>query len=69
MIENQIPYNIKFNISGSINKEVTIRRLQKKEFLEVNQENSSLKLSFNYQNIEYGSNILSIKSLYEKRAN
>ena len=69
LIENQIPYNIKFNISGSINKEVTIRPLQKKEFLEVNQENSSFKLSFNYQNIEYGSNILSIKSLNEKGAN
>ena len=66
LIENQIPYNIKFNITGTTSKEVTIRPLQKKEFLDVNQETSNLKLCFNYHNIQYISNILSIKSLEEK---
>ena len=69
LIENQLPYNIKFNITGSITKEVTIRPLQKKEFLDVNQENSNLKLSFNYHNIQYDSKILNIKSLEEKYPN
>ena len=69
LIENQIPYNIKFNITGSTSKELTIRPLQKKEFLDVNQENSNLKLSFIYNNIQYDSNILNIKSLEERYPN
>ena len=69
LLENQLPYNIKFNITGSITKEVTIRPLQKKEFLDVNQENSNLKLSFNYHDIQYDSKILNIKSLEEKYPN
>ena len=69
LIENQLPYNIKFNITGSTSKEVTIRPLQKKEFLDVNQENSNLKLSFNYQDIQYDSNFINIKLLKEKNIN
>jgi hypothetical protein len=43
-IENQLPFNIKCELDGNIKKEVTIRPLQSKYFLDVNQDNSKLKL-------------------------
>ena len=69
LIENQIPCNMRFNITGKTKKEVTIRPLQKKEFLDVNQEDSNLKLSLNYHDSQYDSNVISIKSLEEKNPN
>ena len=48
LIENKIPFNIKCKLLGGNEKEMTIRPLQQKEFLDIDQSKTSLQFSFNY---------------------
>ena len=66
LIENKIPFNIKCKLSGAKEKEMTIRPLQQKEFLEMDQSKTSLQISLNYQNKQFISDILNIRELDKK---
>ena len=66
MIENKIPFNIKCKLYGSNEKELSIRPLQQKEFLDINQSKTNIQLFLNYQNKKFISEILDIKELDNK---
>ena len=68
LIENKIPFNIKCKLLGGNEKEMTIRPLQQKEFLDIDQSKTSLQFSFNYDNKNFTSDILSIKELDKNNA-
>ena len=63
MIENKIPFNVKCKLLGDNEKEMTIRPLQKKEFLDINHSKTNLQLYLNYQNKKFASEVLDIKDL------
>ena len=68
-IENQIPFDLKCELSGPISKETIIRPLKNKKFLDIDESKSILKLSLNYhQNIFISDNI-DIRQLQEKKDN
>ena len=67
VIENQIPFNLKCELSGPITKEVTIRPLKNKKFLDIDQSKTQLKISLKYQNYNFISDIIDIKLLEEKK--
>ena len=71
LIENKIPFNVKCKLSESSEneKEMSIRPLQKKEFLDVNQAKANLQLSLNYQNKKFVSENLDIGELDKKNNN
>ena len=69
VIENQIPFNIKCELTGPVTKEVTIRPLKNKKFLDIDQSKSQLKLSLKYQNYNYISDDINIALLEEKKNN
>ena len=69
MIENKIPFNVKCKLYGSNEKEIAIRPLQKKEFLDINQTKTNVQLFLNYQNKKFVSEILDIKELDNKDDN
>ena len=66
LIENKIPFNVKCKLYGSNEKEMTIRPLQQKEFLDINQTKTNLQLFVNYQDKKFVSEILDIKELDTK---
>ena len=68
MIENKIPFNIKCKLFGSNEKEMSIRPLQQKEFLDVNVLKTNLQLFINYQQKKFVSEILDIKE-FDKNDN
>ena len=63
VIENQLPFNIKCELDGNNKKEVTIRPLQNKYFLDLNYENTNLKLIFKYQKKIFVSNSFEITTI------
>ena len=63
MIENKMPFNIQCKLSGNNEKNMTIRPLQQKEFLDVDQTKTSLQFYFNYDNKKFISEILNINEL------
>ena len=63
VIENQLPFNIKCELEGNIKKEVSIRPLQNKYFLDLNNENTQLRLVFKYQKKNFISNLIDIKTI------
>ena len=63
VIENQLPFNIKCEINGNNKKDISIRPLQSKYFLDLNQDNTQLKLVLKYQKISFESNFFDIKTL------
>ena len=69
VIENQIPFNLKCEIKGSIDKIAYIRPLKNKKFLDINQNNSKLKLSLKYHNYNFISDDINISQLQEKNEN
>ena len=69
MIENKIPFNVRCKLSGSNDKEMIIRPLQKKEFLDINQTNTNIQISMNYQNKKFISEVFDIKELDNKNLN
>ena len=69
MIENKIPFNVKCRLFGSNEKEMTIRPLQQKEFLDINQLKTNVQLFLNYQQKKFISEILDIKELDNKNEN
>ena len=69
MIENKIPFNVKCKLLGSNEKEMTIRPLQKKEFLDINQDKTNVQLFVNYHDKRFISEILDIKELDSKNEN
>ena len=69
VIENQIPFNLKCELKGSTDKVVYIRPLKNKKFLDINQNNSKLKLSLKYQNYNFKSDDIDIIQLQEKKEN
>ena len=66
LIENKIPFNIRCKLSGENEKEMSIRPLQQKEFLDLDQSKTSLQFWFNYQNKKFISDILNIRELDKK---
>ena len=66
LIENKIPFNIKCKLSGNNEKEMSIRPLQKKEFLDIDQSQTSVQFSFNYHDKKFVSDNLNIKELDKK---
>ena len=65
VIENQLPFNIKCELKENVTKEVIIRPLQNKYFLDINQENTSLKLVLKYQKKIFESHSIDIKTIGE----
>ena len=63
VIENQLPFNIKCMMDGNIKKEVSIRPLQNKYFLDIDQDNTQLKLVLKYQKTIFESNFFDIKNI------
>ena len=63
VIENQLPFNIKCMMDGNIKKEVSIRPLQNKYFLDIDQDNTQLKLVLKYQKKIFESDFFDIKSI------
>ena len=61
VIENQLPYNIKCEIDGNTKKQVSIRPLENKYFLDVNQDNTQLKLILKYQKTNFVSEFFDLK--------
>ena len=66
MIENKMPFNVKCKLSGSEEKEMTIRPLQHKEFLDINQSKTNIQISMEYQGNKLISETLNIKELDSK---
>ena len=66
VIENQLPFNIQCEIEGDIKKQISIRPLQNKYFLEVNQYNTKMRLVLKYQNKIFISNFFDIMTLGQK---
>ena len=69
VIENQIPFNLKCELTGPVNKEVLIRPLKSIDFLDIDQSKSQLKISFKYQNYNYISDEINITQLEEQKDN
>ena len=63
MIENKMPFNIQCKMNE---KNMTIRPLQQKEFLDIDQSKTSLQFYFNYDNKKFISDILNINELDKK---
>ena len=61
VIENQLPINIKCEIESNIKKQVSIRPLENKYFLDVNQDNTQLKLIVKYQKTNFVSEFFDLK--------
>ena len=55
-IENQLPYNIQCTIDNNDDKKIILRPLQNKYFLDINQDNSKMKITMKYHNITFHSN-------------
>ena len=66
LIENKIPFNISCKLSGSKEKEMYIRPLQQKEFLDIDQSKTSVQFSFNYHDKKFVSDIVNINELDKK---
>ena len=68
VIENQIPFNLKCEfISPTNQKEVIIRPLKNQKFLDISSSNSQLKLTINYQNKNFISDLHDIKNFKENK--
>ena len=63
MIENKMPFNIQCKLSGNKEKDMTIRPLHQKEFLDIDQSKTSLQFYFDYDNKKFISDILNINEL------
>ena len=68
-IENQLPFTIKCEMDGNFKKEITIRPLKNKYFLDFNKDYTLLKVSFIYQNKNFKSHYFDIKEIYQKQQN
>ena len=69
VIENQIPFNLKCSLTGSTTKEVTIRPLKNKKFLDIDESKSQLKLSLKYHDYNFSSDNLELSELKENKEN
>ena len=67
VIENQIPFNLKCSLTGSIAKEVTIQPLKNKKFLDIDESKSKLKLSLKYHDFNFASDDLELTQLKENK--
>ena len=65
-IENKIPFNVKCKISSSSEKEMTIRPLQSKEFLDIDESKTSLQLFMNYHDKNFVSDSLNLAEIDKK---
>ena len=63
VIENQLPFNIKCETNGNIKKQMSIRPLQNKYLLDVNQNNLQIRLTLKYQKKDFISDFLDINTL------
>ena len=61
VIENQLPFNIECQMEGNIKKNISIRPLRNKYFLDIDKNNTKLRLVLKYQNKYFKSDFLDIK--------
>ena len=66
LIQNKIPFNIKCKLSGNNEKEIFIRPLQQREFLDIDQSQTSVQFSLNYHDKNFISDVLNINELDKK---
>ena len=69
VIENQIPFNLKCQLTGPVTKEVIIRPLKNINFLDIDQSTSQLKISLKYHKGNYISDNINIAQFGEQKDN
>ena len=70
VIENQLPFNIKCEIDeNKKDKKVKlIKPLHKKAFLDLNKDKAKLRINLRYQNVNFTSKYIDIKTIEENKA-
>ena len=61
VIENQLPFNIECQMEGNISKQLSIRPLRNKYYLDIDKNNTKLRLVLKYQNHKFKSDFFDIK--------
>ena len=67
VIENQLPFNIKCEIDVENKKEMLIRPLQKKYFLDFDKQNTKLRIILKYQNIIFKSKFFDVETIEKNK--